>query len=55
MTGKCTAQLLADLGITQSLSRPRISNDNRPLAVSPVDGAEVPADGDGARKEGSLN
>ena len=149
MTGKCTAQLLADLGITQSLSRPRISNDNpyseaqfktvkyhpgfpgrfgnieqakdfcreffswynaehrhggiglltpeqvhvgrapevirqrqhvlaaayaarpdrfvagppraaelsaevwinRPLAVSPVDGAEVPADGDGARKE----
>ena len=28
MTGKCTAQLLADLGITQSLSRPRISNDN---------------------------
>ena len=28
MTGKCTGQLLADLGITQSLSRPRISNDN---------------------------
>ena len=28
MTGKCTAQLLADLGITQSLSRPRVSNDN---------------------------
>ena len=28
MTGKCTAQLLADLGVTQSLSRPRISNDN---------------------------
>ena len=30
MMGKCTAQLLvlADLGITQSLSRPRISNDN---------------------------
>ena len=28
MTAKCTAQLLADLGITQSLSRPRVSNDN---------------------------
>ena len=28
MTGKCTAQLLADRGITQSLSRPRVSNDN---------------------------
>ena len=28
MTAKCTAQLLADLGVTQSLSRPRISNDN---------------------------
>ena len=28
MTSKCTAQLLADLGITQSLSRPRVSDDN---------------------------
>ena len=28
MTAKCTAQLLADLGVTQSLGRPRISNDN---------------------------
>lgn len=28
MTAKCTAQLLADLGITRSLSRPRVSNDN---------------------------
>ena len=28
MTAKCTAQLLADLGVTQSLSRPRVSNDN---------------------------
>ena len=28
---------------------------NRPLAVSPVDGGEVPADRDGARKEESLN
>ena len=28
MTAKCTAQLLADLGITQSLGRPRVSNDN---------------------------
>ncbi len=28
MTSKCTAQLLADLGVVQSLSRPRISDDN---------------------------
>jgi putative transposase len=28
MTSKCTAQLLADLGIIQSLSRPRVSDDN---------------------------
>ena len=28
MTAKCTAQLLADLGVTQSLGRPRVSNDN---------------------------
>ena len=28
MTAKSTAQLLADLGVTQSLSRPRVSNDN---------------------------
>ena len=28
MTAKCTAQLLTDLGVTQSLGRPRISNDN---------------------------
>ena len=28
MTAKCTAQLLADLGGTRSLSRPRVSNDN---------------------------
>ncbi len=28
MTAKCTAQLLADLGVTQSLARPRVSNDN---------------------------
>ena len=28
MTAKCTAQLLANLGVTQSLSRPRVSNDN---------------------------
>jgi putative transposase len=28
MTAKCTAQLLADLGITQSLSRPRVCDDN---------------------------
>jgi putative transposase len=28
MTAKCTAQLMADLGITRSLSRPRVSDDN---------------------------
>ncbi|WP_419161000.1 DDE-type integrase/transposase/recombinase [Candidatus Palauibacter sp.] len=28
MTAKCTAQILADLGVTQSLGRPRVSNDN---------------------------
>ncbi len=28
MTSQCTAQLLADLGVTRSLSRPRVSDDN---------------------------
>lgn len=28
MTANCTAQLLADLGVAQSLGRPRVSNDN---------------------------
>jgi len=28
MTAKTTAQLMADLGLTQSFSRPRVSNDN---------------------------
>ena len=28
MTSKCTAQLLADLGVTRSLSRPQVSHDN---------------------------
>ena len=28
MTAKCTAQLLADLGVTRSLSRPQVSDDN---------------------------
>ena len=28
MTSKCTAQLLADLGVTQSFSRPHVSDDN---------------------------
>ena len=27
MTAKCTAQLLTDLGVTQSFSRPRVSDD----------------------------
>ena len=28
MTSKCTARLLADLGVTRSLSRPQVSDDN---------------------------
>ncbi len=28
MTSKCTAQRLADLGVTRSLSRPHVSDDN---------------------------
>ena len=28
MTSKCTAQLYADLGVTRSLSRPQVSDDN---------------------------
>ena len=28
MTSKCTAQLLADLGVSRSLSRPQVSDDN---------------------------
>ncbi len=28
MTAKCTAQLLADLGVTRSLARPQVSDDN---------------------------
>ena len=28
MTSKCTAQLVADLGVTRSLSRPQVSDDN---------------------------
>ena len=28
MTSKCTAQLLADLGVTRSMSRPQVSDDN---------------------------
>lgn len=28
MTSKCTAQLLADLGVTQSFGRPQVSDDN---------------------------
>ena len=28
MTSKCTAQLLADLGVTRSLSRPQVCDDN---------------------------
>ena len=33
MTSKCTAQLLADLGVTRSLSRPQVSDDNPVLRV----------------------
>ena len=41
MTSKCTAQLLADLGVTRSLSRPHVSDDN-PFSRGPVQDPEVP-------------
>ena len=41
MTSKCTAQLLADLGVTRSLSRPQVSDD-KPLLRGPVQDPEVP-------------
>ena len=41
MTSKCTAQLLADLGVTRSLSRPQVSDDN-PFSEAPVQDPEVP-------------
>ena len=42
MTSQCTAQLLADLGVTRSLSRPQVSDDN-PLFRGPVQNLEVPS------------
>ena len=41
MTSKCTAHLLADLGVTRSLSRPQVSDDN-PLLRGAVQDPEVP-------------
>jgi len=41
MTSHHTAQLLADLGVTRSLRRPQVSNDNPFLRIA-VQGAEVP-------------
>ena len=41
MTSKCTAQLLADLGVTRSLSRPQVS-DGQPLLRGPVQDPEAP-------------
>ena len=40
MTSKCTAQLLADLGVTRSLSRPQVS-DGQPLLRGAVQDPEV--------------
>ena len=40
MTSKPVAQLLVDLGVTRSHSRPRVSNDN-PYSESAVQDAEV--------------
>ena len=40
MTSKCTAQLLADLGVTRSLSRPQVSDDN-PFSRGAVQDPEV--------------
>ena len=49
MTAECTAQLMADLGVTQSPSRPRVSNDNpyseaqsRPSSTIPASRADSP-------------
>ena len=42
MTSKCTAQLLADLGVTRSLSRPQVSDDN-PLLRGAVQDPEIPS------------
>ena len=41
MTSKCTAQLLADLGVTRSLSRPQVSDDN-PFSEAQFIDPEVP-------------
>ena len=41
MTSKCTAQLLADLGVTRSLSRPQVSDDN-PFSEAQFKDPEVP-------------
>ena len=41
MTAKCTAQLLADLGITQSLSRPKVSN-RQPVLGGALQDSQVP-------------
>ena len=41
MTSKCTAQLLADLGVTRSLSRPRVSDDN-PFSEAQFKTPEIP-------------
>ena len=41
MTSKCTAQLLADLGVTRSLSRPQVSDDN-PFSEAQFQDPEVP-------------
>ena len=35
MTSKCTAQLLADLGVTRSLSRPQVSDEFKTLKYHP--------------------
>ena len=41
MTSQCTAQFLADLGVTRSLSRPQVSDDN-PFSEAQFD-LEVPS------------
>ena len=42
MTSQCTAQLLADLGVTRSLSRPQVSDDN-PFSEAQFKTFEVPS------------
>ena len=55
MTSQCTAQLLADLGVTRSLSRPQVSDDN-PFSEAQFKRSTIPRfpDGSGIRAKPRL-